>query len=570
MLRKSSHLTVLATAALVVVASFLSSAPASAAARIVVINNNAPGVGFNDPTPAAPVGGNPGTTKGEQRLIAFQHAANLWGAMLDSTIEIRVLAQFASLGPNVLGSAGATFYYANFGGTPGFPGAAFPNTWYQSALADKRSGTDLRVAFGGPATDPDIVANFSSDFDFYLGLDNNHGAQVDLVTVVLHELGHGLGFANAVNETNGRNLGASAADPNGGLTDVYSQFTLDTTNNSTWSEIATAASRAASALRVDKIVWEGPDVTAAVPHVLSYGRPELNVYAPAAVADTYRVGTASFGPALGSPGISGEVVLAVDGAAPTADACTPLTNAAAVAGKIALVDRGTCTFVVKTLNAQAAGAIAVIVANNAAADPPPGMAGTDPTITVPAIMISQALGTAIKAQLAAAQTVSVNMSVDLAQLAGADPTGFAQLYATNPVQSGSSISHYDNIAFRNQLMEPAINSDLTHELIPPYDMTLPLMRDIGWFVDGNLDGTADPAFTFGQCTTNQPNVMLSNGAMLSDQARVWYRDCSVGANNHGAFVSCVAAATNRAVRAGLISGAQKGAVEQCAAQASVP
>jgi hypothetical protein len=391
------------------------------------------------------------------------------------------------------------------------------------------------------------------------------------VTVILHELGHGLGFANFVNEINGRNLGASSTNPDGGLTDVYSQFTLDTTNNSTWSELSTAASRAVSALRVDRIVWEGPDVTAAVPHVLSYGRPEINIYAPAPVAGAYRIGTASFGPALGSPGVSGDVVLAVGGAAPTSDACTALTNGAAIAGKIALVDRGTCTFVVKALNAQAAGAIAVIVANNAAGDPPPGLGGTDPTVAIPTIMISQPLGTAIKAQLAAAQTVTVNIGVDLAQLAGADPTGLAQLFATNPVQPGSSISHYDNIAFRNQLMEPAINPDLTHELIPPFDMTLPLMRDIGWYVDGNLDGTPDPGFTFGRCTTNEPNVMLSNGAMLNDQARTWYRDCAAAAPaNHGQFVRCVAAATNDAVKAGLISGAQKGAVQSCAARVRFP
>ena len=134
---------------LAVAGTLVAAHPASAGARIVIINNNAPGVGFNDPTPAAPVGGNPGTTKGEQRLIAFQHAANLWGAMLDSTVEIRVQAQFTALGANVLGSAGATFIFRDFTGNPGFPGAAFPLTWYHSALADKRSGFDRAEASFG-------------------------------------------------------------------------------------------------------------------------------------------------------------------------------------------------------------------------------------------------------------------------------------------------------------------------------------------------------------------------------------------------------------------------------------
>jgi hypothetical protein len=44
----------------------------------------------------------------------------------------------------------------------------------------------------------------------------------------------------------------------------------------------------------------------------------------------------------------------------------------------------------------------------------------------------------------------------------------------------------------------------------------------------------------------------------------------VGAKNHGKFVSCVAHATNEAVKSGLISGAQKGAVQKCAAQVSFP
>jgi hypothetical protein len=55
-----------------------------AGAHVIVLNADGPGEGFNDPTPVAPVGGNPGTTRGQQRLIAFQFAADIWGATLDS------------------------------------------------------------------------------------------------------------------------------------------------------------------------------------------------------------------------------------------------------------------------------------------------------------------------------------------------------------------------------------------------------------------------------------------------------------------------------------------------------
>ena len=47
------------------------------AATITIVNNDNPGEGFNDPTPVAPVGGNTGTTLGEQRLIVFETAARI-------------------------------------------------------------------------------------------------------------------------------------------------------------------------------------------------------------------------------------------------------------------------------------------------------------------------------------------------------------------------------------------------------------------------------------------------------------------------------------------------------------
>src|ERR1700693_2346171 len=80
------------------------------AATLTVLNNDGPGEGFNDPTPKAPGGGNPGTTLGAQRLIAFQHAADIWGGLLSSSVTIRVGATFDALSCSassaVLGSAG--------------------------------------------------------------------------------------------------------------------------------------------------------------------------------------------------------------------------------------------------------------------------------------------------------------------------------------------------------------------------------------------------------------------------------------------------------------------------------
>jgi len=86
---RSTSTRVLLTGLVLVVAA----APLFANATINIININAPGVGFNDPTPKAPIGGNPGTTLGQQRMIAFQYAAAIWAAMLDSAVPINIEAR---------------------------------------------------------------------------------------------------------------------------------------------------------------------------------------------------------------------------------------------------------------------------------------------------------------------------------------------------------------------------------------------------------------------------------------------------------------------------------------------
>ena len=92
----------------------------------------------------------------------------------------------------------------------------------------------------------------------------------------------------------------------------------------------------------------------------------------------------AFGPAFTSTGITGALVRTTP-----ADGCTTITGF--TAGSIALVERGTCEFVVKVRNAQAAGATAVLIANNVDGTPfSPG--GTDRRVKIPSAMISQADG----------------------------------------------------------------------------------------------------------------------------------------------------------------------------------
>ncbi|MBC7798889.1 MAG: peptidase, partial [Pyrinomonadaceae bacterium] len=147
-----------------------------AAATIVIANNDPAGVGFNDTTVVSPVGGNTGTTLGQQRLNAFNEAARIWGSTLDSNVIITVRAQWTALTCTatsaVLGSAGATTVHANFANAP------FQNSWYGGALANKINGADLNV------TTPEINTNFNVNLGktdclngspFYLGFDENEG-----------------------------------------------------------------------------------------------------------------------------------------------------------------------------------------------------------------------------------------------------------------------------------------------------------------------------------------------------------------------------------------------------------
>jgi hypothetical protein len=453
---------------------------AQAAATITIVNLNAAGEGFNDPTAAVPVGGNTGTTLGQQRLIAFQHAANVWGATLTSNVTIRVGASFVPLSCTadsaVLGSAGANEIFSDF------PNAPKTGTWYPSALASKLAGTDQAT----PGS-PHIVARFNSRLGlfpdclpgdgFYLGLDAQAGAQIDLVAVLLHEMAHGLGFQTFTDAETGE-----LAD---GVPSIWDYYLVDNRSNKTWVEMVNTE-RAASAISGTGLSWNGPNVTAAVPVTLA-PTSVLRISGPAAgnTAGNVDVGDASFGPPLSSTAVSGQLMQVIDQPTGLGLACTPLNsaNAQSVRGNIALVDRGTCTFTEKAKTVQNAGAIGMVVADNAPGDLT-GLGGADDTVTIPAVRITQQAGVDLKrALMRRARTTSgvvASLTVNPDRLAGTDAAKRIRMYTPTEFSPGSTVSHYTTDAKPNQLMEPAINGDLTHQVTPPRDLTYPLLRDIGW------------------------------------------------------------------------------------------
>jgi hypothetical protein len=127
------------------------------------------------------------------------------------------------------------------------------------------------------------------------------------------------------------------------------------------------------------------------------GDHQVAVDSPAGIAGIYRAQGAAFGPALDPAGVSGDIVLVDDGTGATSDGCEAIVSD--LSGKIALIDRGTCTFVTKVKNAQAAGAVAAIVANNRG-DSIFTMGGADATVTIPSVFIGRTDGTTIKSGLA--------------------------------------------------------------------------------------------------------------------------------------------------------------------------
>ena len=226
---------------------------ATAAQNIIIQNDDAPGEGLNDPTAAAPVGGNTATTRGAQRLAAFNQGAQVVASRLQLTVDVVVSAEFDPLDCDengaVLGAAGPRVVYR-----------LEDDVYYTAAQANHIRGYDLSPG------NHEINAQFNADYGvscptantqngngWYYGLDGNPGSgQIDFVTIVSHEILHGLGFLSLVDPSTGAKFN--------GYDDAYMRLLEDGSTGTTWS-VMTDAERQASATDTGDLLWTGSSVT---------------------------------------------------------------------------------------------------------------------------------------------------------------------------------------------------------------------------------------------------------------------------------------------------------------------
>ena len=543
-------------------------AASAQAAIITPVNQDPAGKGLNDTTARAPEGGNPGVSVGEQRRIVYQYAADLWGSVLQSDVETFVGASFQDLActatGGTLGSAGASWVAASA------PSGAQLGMIYHGALANAVNGSRITISSSGT----DITSRFNANLGgsnpdgspcmtgsgWYYGLDGNTPAgQINFLDVVMHEIGHGLGFSGFVGYTSGR-LGERTGIPSYyGYSDVYTDNAYDNLTGKRFTDASmTNALRATSIKTRGAPAWDGASAKAQTPLWLD---PALVLSVSGTSVVSQFFGTASFGPAATAANFKGPVVVANDGTGPdTADACEALP-AGSLAGKVAYVNRGTCAFEIKAANVQAAGAVAAIIGNVASSADPgtaPGMAeDASVNATIPTLSVNLSDANLIKAAAQAGTAMTAALGNVAGQMAGADRSGRPLLYAPATVASGSSFSHFESVLKPDALMEPA-NSDST-DAARIVDLTLGVFADEGWGLNG---GNA----RIGSCDTGV-KLFKAPGMIAGANVQAQDRLCRVGAKgNRGQYLRCMNDTASSLKAIGMVSTVEQAGIRSCAAK----
>jgi extracellular elastinolytic metalloproteinase len=281
--------------------------------------------------------------------------------------------------------------------TNGAPGAEFTVTRGNNvhAYADRDNNN-----VADPGSSPE--GGGALDFDFPLNLNlRPFDSQPAMVTNlfywnnVMHDVTYGYGFNEKAGnfQVNNYGRGATPANPltDGANDDVRAEAQDGSGRNNANFGTNVDGVRA----RMQMFEWR------------SSAPNPIVVAAPSPIAGTYSGPMAGFGESLVTTGpISAQAVYIGRGCDPVYQAGQPFDlYLASPAGRIAIIDRGSCTFVAKVKKAQDLGARMVIVVNNIAGAPS-AMGGADPTITIPSVMVSQADGELMKANAPFDATIS--------------------------------------------------------------------------------------------------------------------------------------------------------------------
>lgn len=216
--------------------------------------------------------------------------------------------------------------------------------------------------------------------------------QIFYTTNWMHDFWYDSGFDEAAGNAQQDNYGRGGAD--GDALRIEAQDTRgQQTNNANMSTFGDGSSP-----RMQMYLWSG--------EITEIGETTLTVTAPSSIAGDYPARTPEFG-SNDELFASGDIVLVDDGMS-ASTACEGIVND--VTGKIALIDRGSCTFVSKAAAAQGAGAIGVIIANNNMDSPDalPPLGGDDDSIAIPVLGVSFNTGATFKGELATGVTADMN------------------------------------------------------------------------------------------------------------------------------------------------------------------
>ena len=205
--------------------------------------------------------------------------------------------------------------------------------------------------------------------------------QLFYVTNWMHDYWYDSGFDEKSGNAQASNYGRGGKEGDALHAEAQDGADQGQSNNANMSSYSDGRSP-----RMQMYVWDGP--------------PNHSLGTTPAVAFTDSLGNASFGPEVFDLTANGAVAAPLDACAAPAD----------LTGKIAIIDRGNCTFGEKAKNAQAAGAVGVIIVNNAAnpSHQPPTPAGGDASVTIPILGMSLEDGALLKTKIGAG-TVSIHM-----------------------------------------------------------------------------------------------------------------------------------------------------------------